>query len=60
MTKFDYEPDNKWYKKYVVADDIWKEPVNATEEIVKVWREALFIHEKLQQQLQQLIYIGEL
>ena len=57
MLTFDGRPDSKWYKKYILADDIWKEPVEVPEEILKAWREALCMYKKLQQQPE---YIGEI
>lgn len=53
----DYGPDSKWYKEYVVADDIWKEPVEVPEEIVKTWREAYYMWQRTQQQSE---LIGEI
>lgn len=57
MPIFDYGPDSKGYKEYVSADDIWKEPVEVPEDVVKIWREAYYLHQKICQQPE---YIGEI
>lgn len=46
-------PDNKWYEEY-----IWKEPVDVSEEVLKTFREAYFMYQKIQQQ--QVEVIGEI
>lgn len=50
-------PDNKWYKEYVFADDIWKVPVDVPVESVKAWREAYYMWQRTQQQSE---FVGEI
>lgn len=51
------EPNSNWYKEYMFADDIWKVPVGVPDEVVKAWREAYYLHQKICQQPE---YIGEI
>lgn len=57
MLTFDGELDSKWYRKYIVLDDIWKEPVKVPEEIVKTLREAYYMWQRVQQQSE---FVGEI